>query len=54
MIGEKQVVVAPGPPTPLFDRIWPAGALAAAATVNLAWMCFVGYGVLKLLALAFS
>jgi hypothetical protein len=54
MIGEAQTVVAPAPPTSLFDRFWPAGALAAAATLNLVWMCFVGYGVFKLLELAFS
>jgi hypothetical protein len=54
MVGEAQAVVAPTRPISLFDRFWPAGALAAAATVNLAWMCFLGYGVFKLLELAFS
>jgi hypothetical protein len=54
MDSEAQAVVAPTRPISLFDRFWPAGALAAAATVTLAWMCFVGYGVFKLLELAFS
>ena len=32
----------------LFQRIWPMAALAAAAIVNLAWMCLLGYAFFKL------
>ena len=65
MIGEAPaIVVAPALPlapdlpliiklTSLFHRIWPVAGLAAAATVNMAWVGFLGYGLFKLVDIAF-
>jgi hypothetical protein len=64
MIGEaRAIVVVPAHPLApdlpliiklisLFHRIWPVAGLAAAATVNMAWVGFLGYGLFRLVELA--
>jgi hypothetical protein len=36
-----------------FHRVWPAGGLVIAATVNVIWMGFLGYWFFKLVEPAF-
>jgi hypothetical protein len=36
-------------PTPLFHRIVPVAGLVFAMTVNVAWIGFLGFGLLKLI-----
>jgi hypothetical protein len=61
MNGEARVLVAPALPSasnlPViarkispFHRLWPAGGLVMAATVNVIWMGFLGYWFFKLFA----
>jgi hypothetical protein len=40
-------------PISLFHRVWPVASLATAVIVNLAWMGFLGYGLVKLAKQAF-
>jgi hypothetical protein len=63
MIGEAHAVVAAdalplAPDLPLiiklislFHRIWPVAGLATAATINMAWVGFLGYGLFKFVEL---
>ena len=37
---------------PLFRRIWPAAAIAFGLGLTAAWMCFLGYGLVKLVEIA--
>jgi len=37
----------------LFSRVWPVAGLAAAVTVNLAWIGFLGYEFSKLVDTVF-
>jgi hypothetical protein len=65
MIGEAHAVVATdalplAPDLPLiiklislFHRIWPVAGLATAATINVAWVDSLGYGLFQLVEFAF-
>jgi hypothetical protein len=64
VIAKAQVIVAPvspltsdlsaiAPSIRHFHRVWPIAVLAAAVTVNLAWMGFLGYEFFKLVGPAF-
>ena len=47
MIDDAKVVAVRALSISLFDRIWPVAGLAAASIVDLAWIGFLGYGLLS-------
>ncbi len=54
MIDDGRVAATPVLSISLFPRIWSVASLAAAATVNLAWIGLLGYRLFKLVYSALS
>lgn len=45
----RQATPTKCPRAPFFRRIWPQAAIALGLGLTTAWMCFLGYEIIKLI-----
>jgi hypothetical protein len=51
-IGASTVAAAPASPEPVIDRIWPVAVIVFGLALTAAWMCLLGYALVKLIEMA--